>query len=64
MLDPNQGNRTFSGSCKQLDSWARQGRLSNNMCGIARLRLDAVCCSNPTHTDESLYGSWTAHRGG
>ena len=37
---------------------ALNGYMSNNMCAICRLRLDAVCCSNPENTASSLYSSW------
>ncbi len=62
VYDPN-GNgrrgRTFGGTCSQIDSWARGGHFSNNMCGIMRLRLNPTCCTAPGGNANA--GNWTYH---
>ncbi|MFK7825603.1 MAG: hypothetical protein AB8G05_15740 [Oligoflexales bacterium] len=55
--DPNQ-RRSFAGNCNAIERYARRGYLSNNMCGITRARLDGICCSNPTYSEDN-WGTWT-----
>jgi len=57
IYDPNKG-RAFEGKCDEIDRTTRNGYLSNNMCAIARVRLDADCCSSPSVTQGSLNQSW------
>ena len=57
IYDPNE-DQAFEGKCHEIDRMTRNGYLSNNMCAIARIRLDADCCSNPAVTRASLGNSW------